>query len=471
MKNKRYKYLYVFFIFMIVNISTAADYSYVKEKINQIRIGDEKDRIAVVQELGRLSSNANLAIPDLILALKNDDSEKVRLEIIRALERIGGQANSTVPALIEVLSDENWEIRWAAAGALTTFGKKSAMAVPELVVLLRDPEPYVRNAALATLGKMGPISVAAMMEEVNKPLDYAEDQLDMRLVCIRSIGALGAKAMIAVPLLIENSEHENPVLRLEAVIAIRKIGGDDSMPGEIGWLAEPDEMIWPKIGPRMEGNFLMFSEAKQMVIIAVVNTLLKKTSDPDVRVQYAAIKGLADFGNKALPAKEKLVEYMNSGTPVIRRVAIDVLGNLGDEADDIIPDLVTSLSDFDANVQWAAIQALRKKGRKVIPELIYMLEYDDDSFTPNILRAFSELGKNAVDAIDNILIILQHNNSEYRALAAEALGEIGEPSDVVMKSLNILKEDKNEYVSSSVKWALNELQNIKNIRESKDNED
>ena len=35
---------------------------------------------------------------------------------------------------------KDWEIRWAAAGALTSFGKKSAMAVPELVGLLRDPE-------------------------------------------------------------------------------------------------------------------------------------------------------------------------------------------------------------------------------------------------------------------------------------------------------------------------------------------
>ena len=28
------------------------------------------------------------------------------------------------------------------------------------------------------------------------------------------------------------------------------------------------------------------------------------------------------------------------------------------------PDFVTALSDFDVNVQWAAIQALRIKGRK-----------------------------------------------------------------------------------------------------------
>ena len=238
-------FLSIFLVLLINNVN-AADYSYVKNRIAMLSEADEKTRVTIVQELGKLSSNANLIIPDLISILENEDSHKVKMEVIRALERIGGQANTTVPALIKALSDENWEIRWSAAGALISFGKKSAMAVPELIVLLRDPEEYVQNAALATLGKMGPISVAAMMDEVVKPLDYADDQFKMRIVCIRSLGALGAKAMISVPLLIENTEHENPLLRLEATLALRKIGGDDSMPGEIGWLAEPDEMVWPK---------------------------------------------------------------------------------------------------------------------------------------------------------------------------------------------------------------------------------
>ena len=116
-------------------------------------------------------------------------------------------------------------------------------------------------------------------------------------------------------------------------------------------------------GSQIEGNFLMFAEAKQMVLVTIVNTLLKLTMDPDLQVQYAAVKGLANFGNKALPAKDKLINAMNRGTPEMRRVAIDVLANLGEEADDVIPDLVSALADFDANVQWAAIQALRKKGK------------------------------------------------------------------------------------------------------------
>ena len=467
MQLKLYKLLIIFLvIFSFITLGHAADYNYVKEKVLVLKDGSEAEKIEVVQELGRLSSNANFIIDDLIFSLRNDESNKVRMEIIRALERIGGQANKTVPALIEALGDQNWEIRWSAAGALTSFGKKSAMAVPELVGLLRDSEDYVRNAALSTLGKMGPISVAAMMDEVAKPLDYSEDQLFMRIICIRSLGALGAKAMVSVPLLIKNSTHEDINVRLEAVIALRKIGGDDSMPGEIGWLAEPDEMIWPKVGPKMEGNFLMFAEAKQMVIYAIVDTLLQSIDDPDQRVSYAAIKGVANFGKKALPVKDKLVDYMNRGSPVIRRVAIDTLANMGEEADDVIPDLVTALSDFDVNVQWAAIQALRVKGNKAVPELIYMLEYDDDLLTPNILKTFAEIGNEAKDAVNNLLVMLEHDNPQYRALAAEALGEIGEPSKQIINSLESLRDDEDRNVIKTVEWSLNELQRIQNRRDN-----
>ena len=466
MKTQIHKLLLLFCLFLVVCFNSfGADYPYVKKKAEILKIGSVEEKISAVLELGRLSSNANFVIPELLYSLKNDESHDVRMEIIRALERIGGQANKTVPALIEALGDNDWQIRWAAAGALTSFGKKSAMAVPELINLLRDKNEYVKNAAISTLGKMGPISVAAMMDELEKPVDFAKDQVYMHIICTRALGALGAKAMIAVPMLVKNSQNKNEVVRLESVIALRKIGGDDAMPGEIGWLAEPDEMIWPK-GSQAEGNFLMFAEAKQMVIYTIVKTLLSSISDPDVKVSYSAIKGLAYFGNKALPAKDQLVNYMNRGTPVMRRVAIDVLSNIGEEADDIIPDLVTALSDFDVNVQWAAIQALRIKGKKAVPELIYMLEYDDDALTGNILKTFAEIGNEAKGAIKILLIMLQHDNAAYRALAAEALGEIGEPSLPVINSLSIMKKDSNYNVVKSAEWSLKELNRILSERKN-----
>ena len=156
---------------------------------------------------------------------------------------------------------------------------------------------------------------------------------------------------------------------------------------------------------------------------------------------------------------------MISGTPIMRRVAIDALSNIGEEADDIIPDLVTALSDFDVNVQWAAIQALRIKGKKAVPELMSMLEYDDDALTSNILKTFSEMGNEAKEAIKILLVMLQHDNSTYRALAAEALGEIGDPSLLVINSLNNLTKDDDNNVVKSAEWALKELNRIFNEKD------
>ena len=97
-----------------------------------------------------------------------------------------------------------------------------------------------------------------------------------------------------------------------------------------------------------------------------------------------------------------------------------------------------------------------------------MLEYDDDLLTPNILKTFAEIGNDAKGAVKNLLIILEHENPQYRALAAEALGEIGEPSKAVINSLESLKDDKDKNVIKTVQWSLNELRMIKNRRDNED---
>ena len=53
--------------------------------------------------------------------------------------------------------------------------------------------------------------------------------------------------------------------------------------------------------------------------------------------------------------------------------------------------------------------------------------------------------------------MLQHENPQYRALAAEALGEIGESSDLIINALESLKEDKDKNVIKTVEWSLSEL--------------
>ena len=227
-KNSFIKFVITVFLinFIFINPIFSANYEFVQQKIKELREGDLSKKLKAIEILGALSSNANFAIPEMINILRNEKDFELKMQVIRALERIGGQANLTVPALIESLSEEDWQIRWSAAGALESFGKKAAMAVPELVMLLRDDEKFVRNAALSTLGKMGPISVLAMMEEVERPLSYSENQLEIKIMCIRSLGALGARAIISVPLLLKQTLDNNPMVRKAAITALRRVGRD-----------------------------------------------------------------------------------------------------------------------------------------------------------------------------------------------------------------------------------------------------
>ena len=49
-------------LFCLINFNSvfAADYAYVEEKIELLKNSEEDTKVQVVQELGRLSSNANL---------------------------------------------------------------------------------------------------------------------------------------------------------------------------------------------------------------------------------------------------------------------------------------------------------------------------------------------------------------------------------------------------------------------------
>ena len=73
MQLKLYKLLIIILvIFSFITLGQAADYNYVKEKVLVLKDGSEAEKIAVVQELGRLSSNDNFIIDDLIFSLRNE---------------------------------------------------------------------------------------------------------------------------------------------------------------------------------------------------------------------------------------------------------------------------------------------------------------------------------------------------------------------------------------------------------------
>lgn len=111
----------------------------------QLPFRDVRIRAAIVLS----QSKDERAVPVLIEALHRKHDE-VRWNAMQSLELIGKPA---VPGLIDILRDDKWEGRQAAAVVLGRIG--DAAAVDDLLDMLRDKNTNVRGEVIRALEQIG----------------------------------------------------------------------------------------------------------------------------------------------------------------------------------------------------------------------------------------------------------------------------------------------------------------------------
>ncbi|MFL5245896.1 MAG: HEAT repeat domain-containing protein [Gemmataceae bacterium] len=100
--------------------ATGQGYPYVV--VNGVYHGDSNVRLSAIRALDAIGTGAAPAIPDLILAL-DDDNNEVRQNVATVLGHFGKEAASARPALLRTIDDSDPEVRRAAADALLRIGK------------------------------------------------------------------------------------------------------------------------------------------------------------------------------------------------------------------------------------------------------------------------------------------------------------------------------------------------------------
>ncbi len=180
-----------------------------------------KESAELLRAIGSFEADAAPATDTLIAMLSNQDPE-VRGAAANALAQIAPGASKSAQQLRKLLADSNPRVRCQAALALKSFGEKSAAAVPELTQALSDPIPYVRAGAADALGAIGPKSkaaVAALIARLKSDPgpNYVFDSV------IYALGNIGTEAKDALPVL-EEIAHR-PRLTYPAHEAILQIEG------------------------------------------------------------------------------------------------------------------------------------------------------------------------------------------------------------------------------------------------------
>lgn len=109
-------------------------------------------REAAIKALNGIGPEAKEAVPALVQALKDENSDiRARRSAVYALGKIGPGAKEAVPALVQALEDKDSIIREAAAHVLGKIGPEAKEAVPTLIQALNDKEWHVRGAVADAL--------------------------------------------------------------------------------------------------------------------------------------------------------------------------------------------------------------------------------------------------------------------------------------------------------------------------------
>jgi HEAT repeat protein len=155
--------------------------------------------------------------------------------------------------------------------------------------------------------------------------------------------------------------------------------------------------------------------------IPVCVWLLKNAAEPQVRLR--ASETLGKMGKEAASAGADLVAAFNDNDPLVRAVAIRVVGDLAPD----VPGAVTGLIHLFPNVEAIrAVAKFKQAGAEAVPKLIELTKHEDQSVRRQSVRALGKIGVPALSSLQNLIALIETDPvAGVREQSAEAIGEIG----------------------------------------------
>ena len=150
--------------------------------------------------------------------LANAHTNPSQLDAVFALSAVGHPA---VSHMVELLDENDWWLRAAAADVLGDLGTIASDTVPHLTRALDDEAEWVRRNAVEALGNIGPPAAAAV-PALSRRLRDSESWI--RHNAALSLAKIGPAAAEAVPALRKNIGDEDRYARANAVVALERIG-------------------------------------------------------------------------------------------------------------------------------------------------------------------------------------------------------------------------------------------------------
>lgn len=149
---------------------------------------------------------------------------------------------------------------------------------------------------------------------------------------------------------------------------------------------------------------------------------------------------------------------LRDADPQVRRTAVRALVASNDDPKTALPALLFVLEDQDESVRVTAALEVQKLDPKNARSQAILTEALRDGQGPVFLE-IGQTGENANWAVPTLVSLLADRRAPIRALAAQALGEIGVTDDRVASALRRGLRDESPAVRTACEKALETLRN------------
>jgi len=266
-------------------------------------------RLAAINALGILGTNAAEAVPDLLQAMQEPIGQ-IRWDAARALAAIG---DAGVAALAAAAADTNAGVRHAAIFALGESRTNAPFVAAALFDGLLDPDQSVRASASYAVGKLRLNAVPMLMEQLSSK------DLGIQVAAVRALAGVNPPPRLISTNLINIASTSNRELRRQTIETM---------------------------------GVLRVSTSN------AVSIFMTALDDPDPAIRLTAIKAVGEISWKTAGAIPRLVQFTRSDVTGEREAATSALAQFGLRASDAAPAIVLLLNDAEPKVRAAATNAL-----------------------------------------------------------------------------------------------------------------
>ena len=374
----------------------------------------------------------------------SDDA--IRRSAMTSLAHLATHAAPAAEALTKALKDRDTFIRQRAAYTLASIGQAAKSAIPALLEMFQDKELVHRQLAVQALAAVGPEAKSAV-EPLMSVLEKERDYL-LRMSAVVALGRIGQASQPAVPALVKLLKEPPMQPRAETpIISPFPTSPDAHLGRPRPILTSATSVILQalsRIGPGAEAA------------VHEIALLLKGNEDQ----RRIAVSVLGSIGTGATGV---LLEGLKSQDAKLRALCAETLGGFEKPTDDAVKALIVALEDSDPAVRHQTAFALSRIGstaKSAAPALLTLLknrELDADS-RALAAQALGEMGEEAIPAIAALIAALKDESAFVRQEAASALGNIGADAKEAKSALTELTNDNNVHVSRAARRALDRIQ-------------